>query len=351
MLRVIVLTLLGCALEATGLVLRGPALPTQPEARLEPVDTKLLSCLDEKRIVFIGPSTSKLDYLALTFFKEYGRWPDQDEVSFGETGKWSGSGPNPLYSPILEYGMDIKERVPPKPVGQCKIGTTEAFSWYSNRILNGHEVCDCYKVGGWEGPKDVYNQTENRIYTKGSTTIAYFQWFGDVVDPRGTFSFWPLQQNPPQKVDQTCPAGQFKGSWLWSQPLAQFMTTTVAHFQPTHLVVDAAYWPIKPKDTLFWESVSAAGVAAILSSHGKVLWRTPPKRSDYPAEKEHAGSVDQNIFLSKSWQVWDAQDTVRQFQGKRTDDELFYDNTHLRPQAQCHLMQNFLTSHVCPIWR
>jgi len=247
--------------------------------------------------------------------------------------------------------MKIEGRVPPKPVGTCKAGSSEQFMWYSNHILNGHEVCDCYKVGGWEGPVDKYNQTENRIYKKDNTTIAYFQWFGDVVAPRGTFSFWPLQQTPPQPVQQTCPAGQFQGNWLWNQPLEEFITSTVAHFHPTHLVVDAAYWPINPKNVLFWNKVSLAGVAAVLSSHGKVLWRTPPKRSDYPKGREHAGAVDTNIFLGQSWQVWDAHDTVQKYQGKRRDDEIFFDNTHLLPPAQCHLMKNFLTSHVCPIWR
>jgi len=352
MMRVVVAILTGVALEAGGLVIQKPGVPTQVTAKFEPMDTQLHSCLNDKRIVFIGPSTSKLDYLALTFFAEYGRWPDEDVVFYGEPGKFSGSGPNPLYSPVLEYGMNISGRAPPKPVGNCKAGTTQNLLWYQNNILNGHEVCDCYKVGGWEGPIDANNQTENRIYTKGSTTIAYFQWFGDVVAPRGTFSFWPLQQVPPQPVQQTCPAGQFQGSWLWSSPLQTFITTTVAHFRPTHLVVDAAFWPIEPTNTAFWEQVSLAGVAAVLSSQGKVLWRTPPLRSDYPKNKEHAGSVDKNIFLSKGWQLWDAHAAVTTLQGDNADNkELFQDSTHLNPKAQCHIMKDFLNTHVCPIWR
>merc|ERR1719162_1892641 len=43
----------------------------------------LRPCLDDKRIVFIGPSTSRSDYLALAFFAEYGRWPDTDVISYG----------------------------------------------------------------------------------------------------------------------------------------------------------------------------------------------------------------------------------------------------------------------------
>ena len=44
-------------------------------------------------IMFIGPSTSKFDYLALAYFAEYGVWPMHDQVSLGP----GQSGPNPLY--------------------------------------------------------------------------------------------------------------------------------------------------------------------------------------------------------------------------------------------------------------
>jgi hypothetical protein len=332
---------------ASGLTVRKPAEgPLDVTARFSALDTELHSCLAGKRIVFIGPSTSKSDYLALAFFAEYGRWPDQDTVWFGQSGAYSGSGPNPLYSPNLEYGMKMEGLEMPLPSGLCRVGSSAPFLWYSNQIFNGHEICDCYKTGVWEGPKDVNNQTENRIYRNGDTMIAYFQWFGDVVPPRGTFSFSPLQQEPPALPSQMCPVGQFKGTWDWHMPLQTFISDAVSHFQPTHLIVDAAYWPIDSKDTTFWEGVSTAGVSAVLSSHGKVLWRTAPKRSDIRIT-EHSGDVDKSIFTNKGWQMYDAYDSVRHFQGEQDDDAVFFDNTHLKPQAQCHLIKDFLKTHVC----
>lgn len=360
-----ILVLAGSALEAAALSVRSsnpvkvkqkPSLDPFGKAEAQPSWVSP-SCLDGKRIVFVGPSTSKLDYLALTFFAEYGRWPDSETVEFGQPGKWKGTGPNPLYGPNLEYGMQILGQEPSKPVWPCRSGTAEKSLWYSNRILNGHEVCDCYKEGGWKGPVDVNNQTENRVYDNGKSMIAYFQWFGDVVQPRGTFSFWPLQQSPRAPVQQQCPAGQFKGSWEWSMTLPQFISSTVSVFQPTHLIIDAAYWPIQPQDTAFWNSVADAGLSAVLNTHGKVLWRTAPTRMDYPIA-EHSREVDTNSFIAKGWKLYDASGIVKEYRntkakaddkGSRKDTDVFFDTTHLAPKAQSFLMKNFLNRYVCPV--
>merc|ERR1719238_1848228 len=49
----------------------------------------LSKCLDKKRIVFIGPSTSRADYLTLAYFAEYGRWPTEDVLQYGPApGVW-----------------------------------------------------------------------------------------------------------------------------------------------------------------------------------------------------------------------------------------------------------------------
>lgn len=355
-------------LRAVALNLRRSKPPTQPTANLASFHmsnasraAKLLtadpqlSCLDGKRIVFVGPSTSRLDYLALTYFAEFGVWPDKDTVNYGLNGAWSGSGPNPLYGPKLEYGMQVQGKEPPAASSTCRSDTASQFLWYSNHILNGHEVCDCYKTGGWRGAVDVNNQTENRVYDNGRTTIAYFQWLGDIVPPRGSFSLWPLQQKPRPPFLQQCPAGQWKGSWDWVMPLQQFLTSAVAVFQPTHLVIDAAFWPIDPANTFLWEGIAQAGVTAVLSNQGKVLWRTTPVRTDYAVD-ESSAKVDKSTFLHRGWKLFDASGIISQYRnensfwyGAKGDNDIFYDNTHLRPEAQCYIMKNFLHQHVCPL--
>jgi len=352
----------GSALSGAGLNLRRDHVPPAPVTPPPPVRVHEFdvadphpSCLNGQRIVFIGPSTSKFDYLALTYFAEYGRWPEEEIVQFGKPGQWYGSGPNPLYGSNLEYGMDTKGQAPTPPVHPCKTGSAEKFLWYTNKILNGHEVCDCYKEGGWQGPIDVNNQTENRVYDNGNTMIAYFQWFGDVVQPRGTFSLWPLQQRPRAPYHPQCPAGQFKGSWDWSMTLPQFISSTVSAFSPTHLVIDAAFWPIQPTNTVFWDAVAQTGLSAVLSTQGKVLWRTAPTRLDYPIP-EHSRDVDTASMVVKGWKLYDASGIVMEyrqhdplFAGSKEDKDVFQDTTHLTPKAQSFLMKNFLNRHVCPI--
>jgi len=310
------------------------------------------SCLSGKRIVFIGPSTSKADYLALTFFAEYGRWPDQDEIMYG--GVPGKSGPNPLYGPILEYGP-VGGHEKPAEVYPCKVGTSEGYLWYSNSILNNHELCDCYKndrLGNFQ-IADIYNQTENRIYVNGDTMIAYFQWFGDTVKPRGSvnlspLTYLPVHLDPPKAVDQQCPVGQFKGSWDWTIPVEHFIANFVRNLKPTHLIVDAAYWPINPHNLPLWDEISTAGANAVVESKGTAFWRTVPLRNDYPIPVP-SNSVGLGPFHTKGWKIFDASGVVSHFRGNKKDDDVFFDTVHLKPFQECQLMSNFLQTHVCPV--
>jgi len=226
--------------------------------------------------------------------------------------------------------------------------------------LNQHELCDCYKndPAGAFHIADIYNQTENRVYvsenvnTGQSTMIAYFQWFGDIVNPRGSVDFspltyLPLHLDPPKAVKQQCPVGQFKGGWDWSMQVQQFVSTFVRGLKPTHLVIDAAYWPINPQNTLLWEQLSLAGANAVLESGGTVFWRTVPLRHDYPIP-EPSGFVNVQTFLTKGWKIFDASGLIKRYRGARPDDEIFFDQTHLRPHSESHLMWDFLQTHVCP---
>jgi len=312
------------------------------------------ACLKGKRIVFIGPSTAKADYIALTYFAEYGRWPEKDTVVFGQPGHVVASGPNPMFGPALEYQKNVAGRPLPAPVAGCKVGTAESYLSYSNSVLNGHELCDCYK----NDPSkefhiaDIYNQTENRIYANGDTMIAYFQWFGDTVSPRGSVDFSPMtympwSADPFHAIHQKCPAGQFKGSFDWSIPVQHFISNFVKALKPTHVVVDAAYWPTDPHNSQFWEEISMAGADAVRDTMGSALWRTVPLRNDYPIA-EPSSSVNHMYFKSKGWKVWDASAVIKSYRAHRVDDEIFADTVHLRPHAESYLVWNFLLTNVCP---
>lgn len=314
------------------------------------------SCLSGKRIVFVGPSTSKSDYMALAYFAEYGRWPDQDQVMYGPL-HMPAAGPNPLYGPLLEYGLNVGGHHPrPVSVNPCNVGTAESYLHYSNAIFNGHELCDCYKNDptGKFHIADLYNQTENRIYVNedASTMVAYFQWFGDTVNPRGSVNFSPLTYlpthlNPTKAIHQTCPVGQFKGTWDWYMPVQHFINNFVRNLKPTHLIIDAAYWPTQTHNAQFWDELSSAGANAVMESQGQVMWRTVPLRKDYPIA-EPAGAVNLAPFHAKGWKIYDAAGIVTNYRANAADDDIYFDTVHLKPHTESHLMASFLGNHVCP---
>lgn len=313
-------------------------------------DRHLQSCLAGQRIVFIGPSTSKFDYIALAYFAEYGRWPIEDQVVISN----GATGPNPLYEWNVRNALKAGQWLPPeiKTVnavpGCIGGGGTETFMRYTNHIMNAHEVCDCHQNGNWKGVGDWYNSTENRVYLNGNTMVSYFQWFGDTVSPRGTIDMSPLlAPTTPQAVNLQCPVGQFPGKWAWTLPLTDFLNNVVKYTNPTHLIISAAFWPTKPEDTARWEALAQAGANAVSGSGGQVYWRTTPQRTDH-AQTDPASSVDTSPFVRHGWKIYDARGIVSQFQGARNNDEIFYDFTHLRPAPASFLGQTWLQQNVCP---
>jgi hypothetical protein len=302
-----------------------------------------------KRIVFIGPSTSKFDYLALAYFAEYGVWPLDEQVTAGH----GQTGPNPLYEWNVRNVLKAGGFLPPEVKAKHNVpgcnqgGGTETFMRYTNHILNGHEVCDCHQNGNWKGAGDWYNSTENRVYWNGNTMLSYFQWFGDVVSPRGTMDITPALGLQHQAVQLQCPVGQFPGHWAWSMSLKDFIMTTVKNANPTHVVISAAFWPSKPEDTVFWDELAKAGAASVQATHGQVFWRTTPQRTDHQSA-DPASLVDKARFLQNGWKVYPAQQIVLQFQGARNNDEIFYDFTHLKPAAATFLMRTWMEQSVCP---
>jgi len=152
---------------------------------------------------------------------------------------------------------------------------------------------------------------------------------------------------PAQNAHLPCPVGQFPGKWAWTLPLPQFLETVVKYMNPSHLIISAAFWPTNPKDTAHWEAIAKAGASAVQGSGGQVYWRTTPQRTDH-AQTDPSSSVDTATFLKHGWKMFDARQTVAQYQGARPNDEIFYDFTHLRPEPASFLGQSWLETSVCP---
>lgn len=237
-----------------------------------------------------------------------------------------------------------------KPGCQASVPPNWEISFrYSNALFNGHEACDCYEFGTWTTPADIYNSTENRVYINGDTMISYFQYFGDVVPPRGTFDISPLLKQPPEVPAQQCPVGQFPGTWSWAKTLPDFLRTTVKQSNPTHVILSTSFWPIQPTNTAFWNEVAAAGAEAVSNSKGQLIFKSTPQRVHeampyrYPSPR-----LDMTPFGNSGWKLFPAGQLVQAYQGTWPNDAVFYDFAHLRPRSECHLMQAFLGTHVCP---
>jgi len=314
---------------------------------------KLHACLQGKRIVFIGPSTSKFDYLSTAFFAEYGRWPSDAQVQNMQG----------LYGPNLlneqEVGAWVTKQValglilPPGPGCTQSEPTWEEYYKYSNALLNGKETCDCYRYGMWKGPIDGYNTTENRVYHNGNTMLAYFNWMGDVVQPRGTFDILPTLRSPPAPVYPQCPIGQFPGGWSWGMTMENFLSLVVRTARPTHVVLSTAFWPLNNlANTAYWEGIAKAGVTSVSDTGGKIIWRNTPQRTDgVPPHHYATPRLQPQIVQSmtnQGWQFFDAAATINAFKGVAPWESVFYDNAHLQPAAQCHLAGTFLKEYVCP---
>merc|ERR1740130_1211650 len=129
-------------------------------------------------------------------------------------------------------------------------------------------------------------------------------------------------------------------------PVPTFISHFIKEMKPTHLIVDAAYWPLSPQHAPFWEALSAAGAEAVRATKGSVFWRTVPLRNDYPIA-EPSSAVNTLLFATKGWKTWDASAVVKHYRAGRGDPEIFADTVHLSPHTESFLMWTFLHTNIC----
>ena len=95
----------------------------------------LARCLKGKRIIIMGDSTARFEYLTLAFIAHFGMAPSE---ALPECHKIWG---NVNASQV---------RLPPKAEG-CMFGNRyvgkSAFYTFTNELFGGHELCDCHRAG------------------------------------------------------------------------------------------------------------------------------------------------------------------------------------------------------------
>ena len=227
-------------------------------------------------------------------------------------------------------------------------------------------ICDCHRLYPADTSNCCDRATENRVFQGPDFSVSYFQWFGHLFQPHGTF--------PPEFLSQamlgnrtsppTCPvgyapleqAGQGNRSsirWHWSLPADEFLSRVVRQGRPTHIIVAIGLWNTSKLSRDFFRRLGKAGKTAVADSHGHVLWRiTPrPKVSTLKLSAFHSASnPDPSILLDAGWEVHDAAAIVSGLQKQRSesDDAVFPDGVHVSPEYNdltairllTHLMQD-----------
>jgi len=193
------------------------------------------------RLLFVGDSTMKYQYLSMAYFLHTGQWMD------------------PSNSEILWEG---------------NFGSSEEFFTESTRTLYPHEKCDCFRPAGsqpWEG-------TENRYFfdPQADNVVAYIQAYGHLSKLQGRL--WPcltlndilnnrvstLEEGLNVPLDTIPPRAAVSNEWHES---IHFLTShffisekgvgIIERKRPTHVILNSGLWPSdfcsdpNERDTLF----------------------------------------------------------------------------------------------------
>lgn len=304
-------------------------------------DAQLRHCLTNKKVVFVGTSTLRYEYLTLAYFAEYGAWPsDQKMINYGYPSQRLG--PTPLNEQEVLWSTQLpwEATSPRSATPGCLRDDVkwESFYRYSNMVYNGHEVCDCYRYGNQYG-----NTTENRMYksASGDFQANYFQWWGQQSVPHGMA---PVEVfTAPGSVWPTCPAGEGK-PFHWQMPTADFIQHIVSTMAPTHLVINADWWPVDQLPPAFWTQLAAAGVHAVTASGGRALLKNAPSKLG----ARQPNYIDPTPFTGSGWQIYDAAAIVGEIQTTWPNENVFFDEyMHLTPAANVHLTSRFVQNFLC----
>ena len=333
----------------------------------------LARCLKGKRIIIMGDSTARFEYLTLAFIAHFGMAPSE---ALPECHKIWG---NVNASQV---------RLPPKAEG-CMFGNRyvgkSAFYTFTNELFGGHELCDCYQPQGGLG-------FEVRLYTPpteapaGSEAdagyISYVQWLGSARKPAATFdparavherqragrapsssgapapapTDWLGPAAPPCPVGQK--AAEKAASSAFEMPADAFLRTVVKRMRPTHLIVQCSIWPHRFNHS-FWSSLAAAGVEAVHDHGGRVLWQQT-LRGYQPACTEQRSrelgwacspeDVDPTPFVRAGWGIHNVSAIVEPFRRPltRDDSDVFADRfgVHLKPAPNEAVVRHLVSKTI-----
>ncbi len=172
------------------------------EALTSKEQTVLWEAMRNRRLMFVGDSLTRYQYITLTAFLTKEEWSTDERL--------------------------VNEHYYPSG------GWTE-FYQNSTAFHQGMELCECYRSSKCCSPNDV---SENRKYynAKLNTTIWYIQWFGDSNLPHGHFSVEHDIQ-PLDCMPTNCKLSATDHSWI-AKSATEFILQFAIAQQPDHVIMN-----------------------------------------------------------------------------------------------------------------
>ncbi len=175
------------------------------DKKFESHDAKLWKAMHNRRLMIVGDSILRYQYLDLIYFLTHQTWNHDEQLA--------------------------NERLVPN-------GWPGFYSLTNNMSSQGMELCECYRL-------DCCNDwtvNENRKYHNPimNTTVWYFQWFGDVSYPHGHFSIEDDIQ-PLDCMPNNCHQTATNHSWSSSTSLTagEFIFRFVETHHPDHVILNS----------------------------------------------------------------------------------------------------------------
>ena len=171
-----------------------------------------------RRLVFIGDSVTRYQYLDLVYFLTYKRWNrDLRLVNERQYGNWT------------EFFESTNGQFNPP-----------------NRKVN--ELCECHRTtccGTWH-----LNENRKYINEELNAIVWFFTWFGDVSVPHGHFDVRKDIQ-PLECMPSNCHEFATNKAWK-ANSTAEFLYTFALYHRPDHIILNTGlHTPMDGRNSLF----------------------------------------------------------------------------------------------------
>jgi hypothetical protein len=272
-------------------------------------------CLRNQRIVMVGDSLMRYQYMSLVYWVEHGK-PPPDGVGGGTKDNQE------KHSVCNEWSWP--------GVGMDGDGDWNTFFRGTTKKLNDH--CDCWH-------SQPISRVENRYYhsEEFNISLTYLWWYGLDASFRGHWKDGRMD---------TCEPGDCKDSlpfkWEYHPPeipftFEQILVNTVKPLKPTALMINCGMWheycPIGFKekvcpvgqycpnkfDAAFAKKVAEAGREIVAPQNGIAIWKTTT--STLPGQKHKPLQIlpeQRKTFEEAGWKIWDVGEFTRSYTHNKT---------------------------------